>query len=327
MDIGGGRYAHYYRQYTEEELLGPLPSEPAFEEPLEAVRARVEEVVGKINVSKDLEHPHPVVARLLQQDEERRQKLRDSPYLAGSSHYAPRFDSPEQRRRLRLLSALLLAAARCDCRSELWDREHGNRVQITVGHQAVMIGLTVVERRRAAGKSGRSVSHPLRCEISPRDDNRPAEQLWEDGEHPLERQLQQVLVAIIVAGERQYRARVLHTWRWRAERKAQLEEAIRQRHAEAERRERERVAALEQARVERLLGEAAALERAGQIRRYVLQVREAQCSTGALIPGDALEAWCSWALTQADRIDPIRNGDYQAPYDLEAGAPVLAAAE
>jgi len=327
VDIGGGRYARYYRQYTVEELLGPLPPEPVFEESLEAIRARVESSVGKISVSKDFDRPHPVVSRLLQQDEERRQKLRESPYLAGFSHYAPRFDSPGERRRLRMLSALLLAAARCNCKSERWDREHGNRVQITVGHQTVTVGLRVVEHRSGAGRAGRPAAHALRCEIGPRDDNRPAEQVWEDGEHPLERQLQEVLVAVIVAGERQHRDSVLRTWRWRVERKAQLEEEIRQRRAEAERRERERLAALEQARIERLLGEAAALERARQIRRYVVEVQDAQRSAEAPIPPDALEAWCAWALAQADQIDPIRNGAYRTPYDAEAGAPMLAAAE
>jgi hypothetical protein len=76
------------------------------------------------------------------------------------------------------------------------------------------------------------------------------------------------------------------------------------------RQERERRAKLEQARIDRLLGEAASLRRAADIRAYVAAVKQAVDSDASAAQTNSLARWEGWALAQADRIDPVKNGQF-----------------
>jgi hypothetical protein len=111
---------------------------------------------------------------------------------------------------------------------------------------------------------------------------------------------------------REYCAR-LHEWR--IEEKARLEEKIRQRQAEAERKRREEEAAAAKARIDRLMKEASALRMAADIRSYV----EAVCRTSAAIEdvgADLLESWRTWALDQANAIDPVASRAFLSGLNL-----------
>jgi hypothetical protein len=112
---------YWYRQWSRDELLGPLPQPPVFPEPLDAVQARIAKIAGRVSVARDYRIWHPAVDRLLKADEMRRQKQ-----AASSFHLPwddPIFDSPFERRRLRILNALLIAVARMSGRSEIRGRE------------------------------------------------------------------------------------------------------------------------------------------------------------------------------------------------------------
>lgn len=76
------------------------------------------------------------------------------------------------------------------------------------------------------------------------------------------------------------------------------------------RKERERIAALEKARVERLLEEAQALQRAHDIRLYVDEVRALNLSLSRPVPDKALAQWARWAWAQADRIDFVQSRQF-----------------
>ena len=107
----------------------------------------------------------------------------------------------------------------------------------------------------------------------------------------------------------QYRESALRHYQWRVERKAELEEEERKRKVEAERAERERRRRLEQARIDRLLKDAAAFQQAAAIRKYVEAIQFAHgCSSVSV--ADDLERWTTWALAQADRIDPAIGGAF-----------------
>lgn len=85
-----------------------LPPPPEFEEAIERVRERIAKTVGKLTVPREMRIWHPVVDKLLKEDEQRRERQRASSYV--SSWDAPRFDTPFERRRLRVLNTLVLAA-------------------------------------------------------------------------------------------------------------------------------------------------------------------------------------------------------------------------
>jgi len=91
----------------------------------------------------------------------------------------------------------------------------------------------------------------------------------------IEAELHEAVVALIVAGEAQYRAAVHAHLEWLIDRKAELEEEERRRWAEEERRERERLAKLERERLERLFSAANDWRRAADLRAFVEAVRAA----------------------------------------------------
>ena len=66
---------------------------------------------------------------------------------------------------------------------------------------------------------------------------------------------------------------------------------------------------LEQGRIDRLLKDAAAFQQAGVIRNYVQAIRLAHPCGGACTT-EAIEIWSSWALAQANRIDPTIGGSF-----------------
>lgn len=78
--------------------------------------------------------------------------------------------------------------------------------------------------------------------------------------------------------------------------------------AEAERRERERLAALEKARIEALLTDAQNLERSARLRHYVDLVLERPPADTS--PED-LDIWAAYVLRQADVLDPLTSGRLQ----------------
>ena len=83
---------------------------------------------------------------------------------------------------------------------------------------------------------------------------------------------------------------------------------------EEERRAREREIEAQKERVEHLLGEALALRQASEIRAYVEAVRSANASVSTQLPEEAVEAWATWALAEADQIDPIRSGQFLSQF-------------
>jgi hypothetical protein len=79
---------------------------PEFDSTLESVRKRIVKIIGKVTVGREVTSWHPAVSRLLIDDEIRREKERTSSYV--SSWEKPQFDSPDARRKLRILNALFL---------------------------------------------------------------------------------------------------------------------------------------------------------------------------------------------------------------------------
>jgi hypothetical protein len=155
----------------------------------------------------------------------------------------------------------------------------------------------------------RGASNKLRCAIL--DGKKPsgASEIWEDTDNAkLETHLTDIVVELIVAGERQYRKYRQGYYEWLVEYKTELIEKRRKLKEEAERKERERIAAMEKARIERLLGSATAFRQAADIRSFVADVEERYVAGELTVSEAELNAWSRWALEQADRIDPVRSG-------------------
>jgi hypothetical protein len=301
--IGGGADRWRWFNPPDEEFLGPIPPPPSFEEPIEQVRARVEATIGKTGaVQRVLEQLHPVVARLLREDHERRAKVAGQSYLGPWDK--PLYDTPLQQRRLKLLSNILASLARCGCRADLGQRPELAHPQddftITVGSQRIGLRVSAEEHKPAGrGKAGAPrATTTLQVEAEGK--------VWEDVNPRDGEVVREIVVAVVWGAEEVLRARAASSHACWLERRAAIIERRRKEAEEAARRERERLAEFERKRIERLLGEAQALRKARTIRAYVEEVRAA----APPVPQVELDAWAEWALAQADRIDPVITGAF-----------------
>ncbi len=307
-----GRY--YDTRLSDEEIIdSPLPPPPVFPEDLEALRGRVFKMAGKVEYPALTGRIHPLIGKLLQQEEKRRKEHESY----SSSWYRAEYKPSVDKRELRILNAIFLATQKVGCKPYISTSKYaydGRNPSVTVGEQHVGLKLErKTTKSRQKGKSSDS-KDGLRLTISGWHGHKEEMRCWEDTDDTrIEKQLPDIVVEIILSGERQYRSAVTWSHEWRAKRKAEFIEERKRQLAEAERQARELKAKKEQARIDRLLAQAFALQQADTIRAYVASMRE--LSGDLPVSPDRFEAWATWALAQADRIDPSVNLAFLA--DLE----------
>lgn len=278
----GGSNKRWYHYWSDEELLGPIGASPEFSEPIEGVRACIAETVGRVTVPNKVSSWHPAINRLLKEDEKRREKQLNSPY--AMSWDKPFFDTPFERRRLRIL-CLFFAVAKMNGRPFV--RGHEARdIGIFFFQQHLPIALDRPKRsnRRVQPNTQEESSDMKLClSILTGWGSETAVATWQDDDaQKLESRMTEMATQVILTAEVEYRETALRHHKWRIERKAELEEEERKRKLEAERAERERQKRIEQGRVNRLLRDAAAFQQAGEIRKYVEAIRLAQARDNSL---------------------------------------------
>jgi hypothetical protein len=316
----GGRHWHAYVPWTEAELLGPVPDPPVFDESVDALRERVRKQIGRVGVARSLSKTHPSIAAVLEEDERRREKRRNS--LFASVLDEPIYETPLARRRLRILNALFNAVARAGGKGRVSvDGTDSETIAVVVHEQHVVIGLNPVpDRRRRSGAEPKAKRKQILRLAILRGHRTDSERVgWQDDEVPLENRIAEVAAEVVVTAEVQYREHCMRLHEWRIQRKAELEAERRRREVEAERKRQEHEAALAQARIDRLLSQARAMRDAQEIRAYV----QAACSSaeGASLDPGIVNEWRAWALAQADGLDPVKSGSFLEELHGDASIP------
>lgn len=292
-----------------------LPAPPVFCD-LAQVQAEIRAAVRPIKVPAVLTAPHPIVARLLKQDAERTPA--SGPIHAFSVYRGPRFASAAQERRLRILSCILTELARLGCKAS-GSTHAGERFSVSVGGAWSYISLRV-EGEPAGYFYGdrqptkRAERERLRFDIVDHDERTPPKRTWREDKTPLEQQVTEIVQGLLLQVEASSREWALLHHKWRCEdHERRLKEArLATEKAEADRIAKEKAAAA--ARIEALLDGADALERAARIRRYVAAVQSAYPEDQTA--PEQLDAWASWALAEADAIDPIKSRRFVSDLDL-----------
>jgi len=293
VGIGQATRFRYGSGDLEAELAEPAPDEPMFEEPIEDVQARVAALVGNVRVDRDLGSPHPVVGRLLADDETRRLKTPGAPWRL---HSEPLFASAFERRRLRVLNTVFKAVDKFGGRPWVSDDE-ARLVGVGIGHERVAFRLDHPEAR--PDRAGRWTTRPGWADVLQLTLEGEGGRSWSDTEdHALETHLTEIVVHLIVAGELHHRAGALATYDQSLQRRRYLAEELVRRRAAAARQAREKRIAAEQERRRELLGMAADFRSAQDIRALVAHVSERRG------PEDWGPRWTAWALAVADRLDP-----------------------
>lgn len=303
VPVGSARWNYDHRA-----SLAPLPPEPTFEGDEDDVRARATKLVGKVAIPRDFTRSNPIIRQLLDEDERRIAEARNRPYFWEK----PRYVLPIDRRRLRLANGLLMGIAAAGGGPSLSDK-NGLSFSIVVGDQRVDLAIEKVTKRTrpARGQPAPDPVDVIEISMSGWGYNEAKRHLWSDGpEIRLEALATQIVVAIFTDAELRHRHhRIEHHKRmvaWRAEELEQQRKA----REEAERKERERQERLARERVERLVADATALRQATDIRAYVAAAVAANTLRPNPVDGADFDRWRAWALTQADIIDPVVNGNF-----------------
>jgi hypothetical protein len=279
------------------------------------VREEISAAVGHIKVAENLDDPHPIVSRLLKQDAERKSDKR-----AFSDYYGPKFNNPMQQRRLRVLSSIFKAFERLGCKCS-GATHAGEKFSISIGGSWTHI-LFAVENRsydspffRDQRRSKEPEKDRLRFDVVDHSYNTRPERTWRDDDKPIEHQVGNIVLGILIDVEDTSRKSAIHHHQWMIEQRARdIKEArLAKEKAECDRIAREHAAA--GARIKRLIDGADALETAERIRRYVDAVRVRSKNGMTPVSLRNLDGWAEWALAQANNIDPVEKGHFLA--DIE----------
>jgi hypothetical protein len=277
----------------EPEVLPPPPSLPVeIQQLIEETRA----AIGRVPMTRDLSVPHPLIAKALAKDEERRQKM----LKYGYSWDKPLLESPLEKRRLRLLQSLFLALEGQHCRPSMRPK-YARDLSVRVGDIWVGFSLDYPEWEadhepwRFRGRQ-RLDSEQLSFKIS-LETSYAFQTEWVDSkEDHLETHLADMAVHLIASSEILLEQAIKRDEEWERRR---IEDDLK--------KKRERAIQLERAKMRKLYRDARNWHRAERLRAYVAAVTAA---AGMEAPSDGQVHWRTWALAEANRVDPLMSLEF-----------------
>lgn len=228
-----------------------------------------------------------------------------------SSWRKPLFDNSFEKRRLRILNGLFTLLESLGMKCSVSGKE-GRYICIKVGTTDVSLSLDSPENLEKDFSSyyikEAPPGTPLHLKISQRNEIEEIQTKWETSRIDTEKCLKEIAFSIIMAGEIFYRNHALHIHEWKIQRKENAIENQRLEKEESERKERDRLKKLEEARVGYLLGLGEDLNKAEKIRDLVASMKT-KFEAGLLeVSAKDFKEWSTWGLQQADKLDPIVSG-------------------
>lgn len=285
------------------EETGPIPEDGPFlsaavPENLDELQTLERKKIGRVPVAKDLGKPHPALRALLGREEKRRQKQVET----GWRWDGPKWAGPLAQRQLLLLDSLFKALAQRD--HSAWIRTGYEQLEIWCKIGSMQLELAFTHTGwKAAGRNAdnglrgdMSASTPMRLSLV-HSRRTAVTSSWEDGSERLERRIGEIAADLIVAGEAAFRDHLVEMREW-AEQTARWNEE--RRRAELEK--------LDKQRLSDLRASGALLREAAEIRTLVEQVRTAIRQSTIEVSDRQFQRWETWALGEADRLDPVKSG-------------------
>lgn len=263
--------------------------------------------IGRVVVPKTIGVPHKGLAQLLKQEARRQEKFLRSNWDSDR----PLFESPLSKRCLRILNGLFLVLSKRGHDGDAYKHREELHARAIVGHTYLGLELAIAGKHKKVRRNGYErpspdlpMSTPLMLNLAPDFDGRTSKSWQDDADSRLEDKIPIIAAELIVAGEEKFRKSL----------KEAEERAERARH-EKERQRRKQIQELNQQRLDNLKISGDLLRQAQDIRALVERVRMAITEGSAEIDEARLTAWEQWAHGEADRIDPIRSGQFLSHLD------------
>jgi len=276
-----------------------VPPEPYFPESVDVLRARADALLMRCRVPKGLQLPHRLIAGLIEEDEARRRANGGK----GFSWEQPRFDSKQGQRRMRIVNALFIVMTHAGCQASVSSREL-DKIGFRIGDTSIGVEIATCQRKSVDGR-GRTLQDDRFSLTAPWPRLSGVPTSWsDDGSGSIEDRITLIARDLLVMGELAYREGVRHQYEWCLARRQEHEARIRAERERSEREERERRLQEEKERLEWLLGQSANLRHASGIRALVLATDARFCGSPEALAAAVYANWRSWALAQADLLDP-----------------------
>lgn len=290
-----GRFSH-----LPEALLpssaGPFASAKVPED-LDELRALELKAIGRPASASKITIQHPAIRTLLARDEKEQAKAAENRWHTANVLY----DSPFERRRLRILNAVFLTLGRRGHEATSDRQDHHTEFSVIIGDTHVAVVLDEASRKVGAYNRynaprpdpKRSGSVKLRLSAGTTS--------WQDDDAgTLESKVAGIAAGLIAEGERAYRARL-----------RELEEQAERQRIEAEQRRQERLRKANADRVVALVESGRLLAEAENLRNLIARVGAAVADGRLNLSSDQLAEWRQWADREADKLDPVISGQVQ----------------
>ena len=218
----------------------------------------------------------------------------------------PRFTSQFEKRRLRIINALFTVASNLSFKPDIRIKD-ASSLSIKVNDISVSFTLDAINSKPTYNEDRKPIDDDktkMHLIIETRYSSEGVRTTWEDNDDgKIEDWLHEIFEEIIVTAEVIYRSSKVFQHDWLVERKADLIEKERKRIEQERQNEIDRLKAIEQANIDKLLEGAENFNRAKAIRQFTKNILGEDQTEEA-------QAWAKWALGQADRIDPVISKDY-----------------
>jgi hypothetical protein len=122
--------------------------------------ARIAQTVEHVAVPYNVRTWHPTIDRLLKEDEKHREKQLSDPH--PMSWNKPLFDTPFERRRLRILNSLFLAVARMNGKPSVYGRD-AREIRISFFQQHIQLTLDRPKRSHRHAQVLNTTGESVRC--------------------------------------------------------------------------------------------------------------------------------------------------------------------
>lgn len=298
----GNKYGHWR---SEVDLDAELPSPPLFLETIQEVIARAQSAVARITFSKKLSDAHQLIATVLNEDERRRKQLLSEQFYWKK----PIFDAPEAKRKLRILNAIFFVMTRVGEKPSLKYAEP-IEANVIVGDTPISLVIEAIteSKKSKVNEKQHRAKAALQLRIEIHGVIEEIQTVWQDAdETTIEDQIRQISAGLLIAGEFQYRAQELHSYKWLIERKSDHEEKKRKERERIERERLEKQIQLEQDKRRQLFAEVSGWRKADEIRLFVAVINEREELKQDNDSAEKLAQWSAWALAEADRLDPMKR--------------------
>lgn len=298
-----GRLSKHLPEAPEPLAVGPFESANVPED-LEGLRRKELAAIGQAVSAAKLSNLHPSVEAALERDERERQRA------ITKDWHVPKvqFESPFERRRLRILNAIFRTLQKRGHRGTLRPDEYHTDIHVTIGDTYLPIMLFEGRKHKDYNRYSAPKPDPKRSANCVLTVTAGQERWTDDANGTLETKIAVISAGLIVEGERIFRDKMREAAQ---ERERQRIEAEKRRERERIEAENRRIATIEKANADRLeaLRESGRLEaEANELRRLIASVTAAVTVGSIDLSQGVLAEWQAWAQAEADRLDPVRSG-------------------